>query len=337
MQPRRVGLVGASGYTGRELTHLLERHDGLEPAFLTSRGWAGSTVRDRLGPSGRLEDLRYITEEAALERAGEVEVVLLATPPEASRQLVPRFLERSVRVIDLSNAYRVDPDIPAVYGLPELFRRDVPAASLVANPGCYPTAAALALAPFFVRGLIEDTRIIVDAASGVSGAGQTTDAAFTLMEMTGDFRAYKVLRHQHTPEIAQILSRAANRAVPVTFTPHLLPVPRGILATCYATLSAPLTSAAARAVLSEAYSGERFVSVAASADEVSLRQVVGTNLCLLGASCAEAGGEAGDQLVVVAAIDNLLKGAAGQAMQNVNLLLGLAETAGLTGLRRTLG
>jgi N-acetyl-gamma-glutamyl-phosphate reductase len=240
------------------------------------------------------------------------------------------LLAKGSRVVDLSNAYRLSPDIPATYGLPELFRADIPAAKLIANPGCYPTAAALSLAPFIKAGVLTNHRIIVDAASGVSGAGRAVSEAYTLMEMTGDYRAYKVLRHQHTPEITQTLTRVAGAPMPVTFTPHLLPIPRGILSTAYAEVNPALHDTGAHEILLAAYRDEPFVTVLPSADDVSLKQAVGTNQCVIGASCRDG------QLVVIAAIDNLVKGAAGQAVQNLNLLLGLDETTGLDGLRRTL-
>jgi len=272
----------------------------------------------------------YVSEAQGLEH-GPVDIVFLATPPEASRTLAPAFLAKGARVIDLSNAYRHSTEVPSAYGLPELFRADVPAARLVANPGCYPTAAGLSLAPFLRDGRILGDKVIVDAASGVSGAGRAVSEAYTLMELSGDFRAYKVLRHQHTPEIAQTFARAAARSLRVTFTPHLLPIQRGILSTTYADVEDGLDDVWARNLLTAAYADEPFVTVVPSADDVSLKQVVGTNQCVLGASCRDG------QLVVVAAIDNLVKGAAGQAVQNLNLLLGLPETTGLDGLRRTLG
>lgn len=326
----RAGVVGASGYTGRELTRLLERHPGIDVSFLTSDRWADTTVHKQLGPSGRLDRLSYVTEAQGLAHDA-ASVVFLATPPEASRELAPAFLAKGSRVVDLSNAYRLSPDIPAVYGLPELFRADIPNARLIANPGCYPTAAGLSLAPFFRAGVVRGEKVIVDAASGVSGAGRAVSEAFTLMELAGDFRAYKTLRHQHTPEIAQTFSRVANGAVRVTFTPHLLPVQRGILSTAYADVDPSLDDRRAHEILVSAYENEPFVTVRPTADDVALKLAVGTNQCVVGASCRDG------QLVVIAAIDNLVKGAAGQAVQNLNLLLGLPETTGLDGLRRTLG
>jgi N-acetyl-gamma-glutamyl-phosphate reductase len=302
-------------------------------AFLTSDRWADTTVHTQLGPSGKLASLRYSTEKAALALPPDqrADVVFLATPPEASKELAPRLLDQGCRVIDLSNAYRVNPEIPSVYGLPELFRSEIADAKLLANPGCYPTAASLALAPFFARKLASPSRVIVDAASGVSGAGRAVSEAYTLMEMTGDFRAYKVLRHQHTPELVQTFGKVFGAPVDVTFTPHLLPIPRGILATCYAAVDRSLDQQAAYEVLVAAYAREPFVTVVKSADDFYLKQSVGTNHCVVGASCQDG------TLVVIAAIDNLIKGAAGQAVQNLNLMLGLPETTGLEGLRRMYG
>jgi N-acetyl-gamma-glutamyl-phosphate reductase len=244
----------------------------------------------------------------------------------------------SVRVIDLSGAFRLrapalypahygfvhaHPALlgDAVYGLPELHREHLRGARLVANPGCYATVIQLALAPLF--GLLAPGRIIVDAASGVTGAGRRATEEMSFAEVAGDYRAYRVLRHQHTPEIEQGLGDAK-----VTFVPHLLPIQRGILATCHVQLTPRTSAREIAAAFEEAYGREPFVAVAPSCEHVTLHSVVGTNRCQIGYAAGETG-----ELVVIAAIDNLVKGAAGQAVQNLNLVLGLPETTGLLGLR----
>jgi N-acetyl-gamma-glutamyl-phosphate reductase len=355
-----VGIIGASGYAGIEATRLLAQHPRVELRLLSSDRWQDEPVEKRLGPldrldapSGKLAKLRYASMERAPELARECAVVLLATPAEASLQLAPLLLQHNVRVIDLSGAYRLrdartfqaayklehpNPELleEAVYGLPELLPQAAArlrGARLVANPGCYPTAAALALAPLLEAGLLADEPLVVDAASGTTGAGRKASEDFSFSELHDDFRAYRVLRHQHTPEIAQTLSRAvAGRSVPLTFTPHLLPVRRGILATCYGHLAKGRTAAELQQVLLHKYAGAPFVQLAAHPDEVRLSAVVGTNRCQLAVAC---GGEPFDpgRVVVVAAIDNLVKGAAGQAVQNLNLCLGFDETCGLGTLR----
>jgi N-acetyl-gamma-glutamyl-phosphate reductase len=220
----------------------------------------------------------------------------------------------------------------AVYGLPELFRQQVRGATLVANPGCYATAAALALAPLLSAGVLEAGSLVVDAASGTTGAGRKGSEEMSFTEVDEDFRAYRVLKHQHTPEIAQTLSRVAGRAVPLTFTAHLLPLKRGIPCTAYGRLAPGATLADLKAAYANGYTGEPFVSLAPSPEAVGLKAVVGTNRCVVGVA-ADAGGLDPGRVVVVSAIDNLVKGAAGQAVQNLNLLCGWEEGAGLSTLR----
>lgn len=339
-----VGLVGASGYAGMEATRILAAHPELELRFATSDRWVGETVSHRTGVMGRTGDLRYVAPDEAETLASGCKAVLLATPAEVSVALAPRLVAAGVKVVDLSGAFRLqDPaaygawygfDHPApallptaVYGLTEVFRARIREASLIANPGCYPTAATLPLAPLLRQGLIDPQMIIINAASGVTGAGRKATEAYGFCEIDGDFRAYRVLRHQHTPEISQTLEGVAGTAVPVTFTPHLLPIKRGILCTTFAALRPGATAKAVADALKDVYADEPFVSVASSADDVSLKQVVGTNRCHLGVSSE------GSRLVIVSAIDNLVKGAAGQAVQNLNVLFGLDETAGLSSMR----
>ncbi len=344
MQGHAVGIVGASGYAGMEATRLLAAHRGVVLRFLTSDRWEGETAGAKLGISGAAAALRYAPLARSEELAAECEAVLLATPATASVVLVPRLLERGVRVVDFSGAFRLAeplhypayygfvhprPDLlaQAAYGLPELFRSQIRGARLVANPGCYATAAALALAPLAKRDLIEGD-VVVDAASGVTGAGRTGREDLAFAEVDGDFRAYKVLRHPHTPEIAQTTDRCGLRSVHVTFTAHLLPVRRGILATAYGRLRPGAGPEAVADAMRNAYGAEPFVVVRASPEEVGINAVAGTNRCDLGAAAGEDG-----RVIVVAALDNLVKGAAGQAVQNLNLVLGLPEAAGMYGLR----
>ncbi len=345
----QVGVIGASGYSGIEATRILGYHPHAELAVVTSDRYAGDTVEKRVGPAGRASKLRYAPLEASLSACKGLGAVLLCTPHEVSARLAPELLREGCRVIDLSGAFRLrDPAlypahyklvhpapsllVDAVYGLPELFRKDLPGAKLVANPGCYPTAAALALAPLLEAGLLSLEGLVIDAASGTSGAGRKGGEEQSFAEVDQDFRAYKVLGHQHTPEIAQTLIRAAGRPVPLTFTAHLLPARRGILATCYARLFPDTDPASLHAALLHKYADSPFVQVVESPDEVSLKRVVGTNRCQVAVACTPTGFDPG-RVVVISAIDNLVKGAAGQAVQNLNLALGWSESAGLDTLR----
>ncbi len=331
---RRIALIGASGYTGIELTRLLANHPFVELAVASSDRWVGQSLEAKVGVASAL---RYVGLEDAIAQSESCEVVLLATPAEASHELVPRLLAAGRRVIDLSGAYRLrDASLyprfykyehqhagllaEAVYGLPELGRDGIAAARLVTNPGCYATAIQLALAPLVRDAHVAAKRVIVDAMSGVTGAGRKGTEDYSFTEIAGDLRAYRTLKHQHTPEIEQQLGASLR------FVPHLLPVARGILATCHVDLPA----GAKASHVADAFAGYRrepFLVLAASADDVALKDVVGTNRCRIGWTVED------DHLVVTSAIDNLVKGAAGQAVQNLNLMLGVAETTALANLR----
>ncbi len=334
MQRLPVAILGASGYAGVELTRILAAHPGVELAVAGSDRWASDSVERWTGVGG---GLRYLAPDLALAEATGCAAVLLATPAEVSHATVPRLRANKVnKVIDLSGAFRLrDPAAytahygfahqhasllaEAVYGLPELGRGQLAGARLIANPGCYATAIQLALAP--LAGLVTG-RLVVDAVSGVTGAGRKATEDMSFAEVSGDVRAYRVLRHQHTPEIEQQLAR------PVTFVAHLVPIARGILATCHAQLAPGIAPAAVAEAYERAYAQEPFISLAPKADAVAIHDVVGTNRCRIGHTIGADGA-----VVVIAAIDNLVKGAAGQAVQNLNLALGLPETTGLTTLR----
>jgi len=358
----KVAIFGASGYSGVEATRILAGHASFELTLATSDRWEGELLEARLGHLGGAGALRYAAHPAdgagAALAAKGCAAALLCTPAETSLELAPALVAAGIQVVDLSGAfrlrdaavfaaaYRLTQDAPAaalqaeaVYGMPELgadTRASIAKARLVANPGCYPTAAALALAPLFEAGLLAEEPIVVDAASGTTGAGRKATEEMSFSEVADEFRAYRVLRHQHTPEIAQTLAGAARRAVPLTFTPHLLPVRRGILATAYARLAPGRTPAELKAALLHKYAGEPFVQLAGSPDQVSLRAVVGTNQVQIAVDCGGAAlgpGSDPNRVVVISAIDNLLKGAAGQAIQNLNLMCGLPESQGLLALR----
>lgn len=337
MQTIRVGIIGASGYSGLELTKLLGRHPGVALSFATSDRWVGQPVAERTGTHA---SQNYVSVEVGLEQAEGCQVVFLATPAESSLELAPKLLARGAVVIDLAGSFRLKdlslyppfykfehpaPELVsrATYGLPELFREDFKAVQLVANPGCYATAAALSVAPLLKAGLIEVSSVVINAASGVSGAGRKVSEDFTFMEVEGDFRAYRTLNHQHVPEIRQTLSRVAGTDVTVVFTPHLLPMKRGILSTAVARLRGGVTQGQVAEAFQASYAKEPLITLLKGADQVRIADVAHTARALIGATSD------GHHVVSVCAIDNLLKGAASQAVQNMNLRFGFRETEGL--------
>ncbi|HWH33982.1 MAG TPA: N-acetyl-gamma-glutamyl-phosphate reductase [Acidimicrobiales bacterium] len=330
----KVGIVGASGFAGAELLRLCSAHPELEVAWASASTQAGIPVAE-LYPNlaGAVGDQAFTRFEPAL--ADGLDLVFLALPHGASAALVPDLRGRVPVVVDLAADFRLrDPAAyeqwyggphPApellgdfAYGLPELFRPALVGARAVAVPGCYPTAAALALAPLVRAGAVEASGIIVDAASGVSGAGRAAKASTTFCTVDEDFRAYGLVGHRHTPEIEQATGAS------VLFTPHLAPMNRGILATCYARPVAPTTTDGVLAVLRDAYAGERFVVVGEASP--STKATAGSNAAHLTARVDPRTG----WVVVLCALDNLGKGAAGQAVQCANLALGFDEGTGLS-------
>ena len=331
----KVGIAGASGYTGVELLRLLSAHPQFEVGVATAHSHAGLPVGGHT-PSLRaaFPDLDY--DETSVAAFDGLDLVFCALPHGESQKFVPELRGRVGRIVDLAADFRLkDPSLypqwygeehaapdlldGAAYGLPELFRDELPGATLVAAAGCYPTAAGLALAPLLRRGLVEAHGIVVDAASGVSGAGRGPKDSLHFGTVDEDFTAYGLLTHRHTPEMEQILGAQ------VLFTPHLAPMVRGILATCYARPagSATLTTDAVMGVLHEAYDGEPFVLV--TEDPPSTKATAGSNVAHV---TARVDGRTG-WVVALCALDNLVKGASGQAIQCANAALGLPETTGL--------
>jgi N-acetyl-gamma-glutamyl-phosphate reductase len=329
----RAAVAGASGYAGGELLRLLLAHPGLEIGPLAAGSSAGLPVTDLHPQLPALADRTFgPTDPAAL---AESDVVFLALPHGESGPLVAQ-LPPELPVVDLGADFRLG-DAEAwqrfygtpyaghwPYGLPELFRDDLRGATRIANPGCYPTSVALALAPLLTAGLVDPADLVVVAASGTSGAGRAAKPNLLGTEVMGDLSAYKVGAHQHGPEIRQTLSRVAGADVTLSFTPVLAPMPRGILATCTARTTA--TEADLRAALVEQYDDEPFVHVLPAGRWPHTAATAGSNACHLQVTVDADAGRA----VVVSAIDNLGKGAAGQAVQCANLALGLDETAGLS-------
>jgi N-acetyl-gamma-glutamyl-phosphate reductase len=339
MHTTTVAVIGASGYSGLELTRILARHPNVRVTAVTSDRWAGEQVSARLPLDGPVGALAYLP--LADSHAVDAGLAFLATPAEVSLELAPRLLARGVKVVDLSGAFRLlDPAaykpwygfehtaVPllaeARYGLPELDRARLPGARLVTNPGCYATSIALALSPLLKSGLVSPDGVTVTGLSGVSGAGRKASEDFSFCEVDEDLRAYRLGKHQHVPEIEQTVARYAGACGPISFTPVLVPMKRGILSTCVLRASPGVQAADLTAALARAYAGEPFVR-AMAADRVQVKDVVRTNRCHLGVALDARAGVA----VVTSAIDNLVKGAAGQAVQAMNAALGWPETTGL--------
>jgi N-acetyl-gamma-glutamyl-phosphate reductase len=334
-----VGIIGASGYTGAELLRLCASHPRFEAKLATGDSQAGARVSD-LYPSlaGAYGDTVFERYDPAV--VDGLDLVFLGLPHGESQAIVPDLTGRVGCVVDLAADFRLSdpalypewygeahtqPDLLTAfaYGLPELFRDSLRGASLVAAPGCYVTAAALALAPLLRAGVVEPTGIVVDAASGVSGAGRAPKATTTFCTVDEDFIAYGLLGHRHTPEIEQTLTNVAGQSVQVLFTPHLAPMNRGILATCYARPAAPTTTADLLGLLREAWAGEPFVVV--TDGPPSTKATLGSNSVHVTAVADPRTG----WVVALAALDNLVKGASGQAVQCANLMTGQPEAAGL--------
>ncbi|GAC1445200.1 MAG: N-acetyl-gamma-glutamyl-phosphate reductase [Mycobacteriales bacterium] len=328
-----AAVAGGSGYAGGELLRLLLAHPDLDLGPVAAGSSAGRAITDLHPQLPQLAD--RVFSATAPATLAESDVVFLALPHGESAAIAAA-LPVDLPVVDLGADHRLA-DAGAwarfygtpyagqwPYGLPELFRMDLHGARRVAAPGCYPTAVSLALAPLLARGLVDGSDVVVVASSGTSGAGRTAKAGLLGSEVMGDLSAYKVAAHQHTPEMRQTLSRVSGAAVSLSFTPVLAPMPRGILATCTARTTA--TAAQLRAALVEQYASEPFVHVLAEGRWPHTAATVGSNSCQLQVSVDEDAGRA----VVVSAIDNLGKGAAGQALQCANLVLGLPEAAGLS-------
>lgn len=339
-----VAIVGASGYTGLELIRLLDRHPEVTITSVTSEQSAGKPISD-LFPTlrGRCDLLLEPLDPPTI--AAKAELIFTALPHQAAMAVVPAFLEAGRKVIDLSADYRLhDPTVysawyethknpellqAAVYGLPELRRETIRSACLVANPGCYPTSIILGLKPLLDAGLINPASIIADSGSGVSGAGRAAKVDSLYCEVNEGFKAYGVGGlHRHTPEIEQELSELAGQPVTITFTPHLVPMDRGILSTIYATPTRAVTTDELVALYAVAYRDEPFVRPLGKGQLPSTAFVRGSNFCDIGVTVDSRT----NRVIVVSAIDNLVKGASGQAIQNMNLLCGFPETQGLEGL-----
>lgn len=333
-----AGVVGGTGYTGIELLRLLVMHPQVELKCVTSRSEAGTRVADMFPNLREHTDIEFTEpDEKAL---GSCDIVFFATPNGTAMTMVPALLDQGARIIDLAADFRLKDEAEwehwygikhactdvlaeAVYGLPELNRNAIKQAKVVANPGCYPTAVTLGFLPLIENGLIEDQHLVADAKSGVSGAGRGASVATLLCESSESFKPYAVDGHRHLPEICQTLSIVAGHDVGLTFVPHLLPMIRGIEASLYAVLKTGDVDL--HALYRTRYESEPFVDVLPVGTMPETRTVRGVNMCRLSVFQPQGG----DTVVVSSVIDNLVKGAAGQAVQNMNIMFGLAEETGL--------
>ena len=333
----KVGIVGGTGYTGVELLRLLALHPQVELRTITSRAEAGTPV-SKMFPSlrGYLDISFSHPESAHLEQC---DVVFFATPNGIAMQQARALLDAGVRVVDLAADFRIKdvkvwekwygmshacPELieQAVYGLPEINRETIKLARLVANPGCYPTAVQLGFIPLIEAGLVDCGSLIADAKSAVSGGGRKAEVGFLLAEAADNFKAYGVAGHRHLPEIRQGLAQVAQKPVGLTFVPHLTPMIRGIHATLYARLE---SNADLQDLFEQRYANEPFVDVMPAGSQPETRSVRGSNCCRI----AVYRPQDGDTVVVLSVIDNLVKGAAGQAIHNMNIMFGLPETTAL--------
>ncbi|OGV76491.1 MAG: N-acetyl-gamma-glutamyl-phosphate reductase [Methylotenera sp. RIFCSPLOWO2_02_FULL_45_14] len=333
----KVGIVGGTGYTGVELLRLLSVHPNVTLTAITSRGDAGSAVADMFPSLRGYIDLAF--SDPAQANLSECDVVFFATPNGIAMQQTRDLLAKGVRVIDLAADFRIK-DIPtwekwyamthacpdlvaqAVYGLPEMNREAIKTAQLVANPGCYPTAVQLGFMPLLEAGVVDASYLIADAKSGVSGAGRKAEVHSLFSEAADNFKAYGVNGHRHLPEISQGLTSMAKSKVGFTFVPHLTPLIRGIHATLYAKL---VKSIDLQALFETRYANERFVDVLPKGAHPETRSVRGSNICRIAVHQPQNS----DIVVILSVIDNLVKGAAGQAVQNMNIMFSLPENAGL--------
>lgn len=340
---KNISILGATGYVGLELTRLLSAHPEVRIAHLVSSTAAGQSLGN-IYPSLQSIKLPQLESLDMETVSADSDMVFTALPHGESQQAVAALREQGARVIDMSGDFRYDdpfiyaawysrhdyPDLlsESVYGMPELYRMYLGKADLIGNPGCYTTASILALAPLVESGVIDTSTIIIDAKSGASGAGRKPSQALHFCEVEGDAKAYAVGTHRHTSEIEQELSKLARQDVTVSFTPHLLPIKRGILATSYAKLAPGQDGNSIREIYAEAYDAEPFVQVYEQGQLPQLKHVVGSNRLAVGFTVDLRT----QRIVVVSCLDNLIKGAAGQAVQNFNIRFGFDERAGLESL-----
>ncbi len=336
----QVGIVGGTGYTGVELLRNLASHPSVEVTMITSRSEDGVAVADMYPNLRGIYDLQFSVPN--IEQLKTCDVVFFATPHGVAMSMAKALIEHGVKVIDLAADFRIedlalwekwygmthtgaDLMTDVVYGLPEYYRSRIKEAKIIANPGCYPTSILLGILPLLKAGLVETTSIIADGKSGVSGAGKGANVAMLGAEMSESFKAYGVNGHRHQPEMVEKMNEVTGTSVDLTFVPHLIPMVRGMESTIYATLKQDTSQEAIQALYEETYASEPFVDVMPAGSLPETRMVKGSNMCRMAIYRPAGGG----RIVITSVIDNLVKGAAGQAIQNMNILFGLDERLGL--------
>lgn len=336
----RAAIAGATGYAGAELVRILLGHPDVTITALTSRTFTGMAFSKVFPAFAGVADMacEALTVESLCEKA---DVIFLALPHKLPMAIVPELIKNGKRVVDLSADFRFQnaaeyeahyqphtaKDIlkQAVYGLSEVYTEQIKAASIIGNPGCYPTSVLLPLIPLLRKNLLDTATVIADSKSGVSGAGRSPSLTAHYCEVAESFKAYKAASHRHNPEMDEFLSKEAGHDVHITFVPHLIPMSRGMLTTTYASLNKTASSGDIRECISEFYHGRRFVRLCPEGSLPNTLHVRGTNYCDIGVKIDERG----KRLILISAIDNLVKGASGQAVQNMNLMLGFDEASGL--------
>jgi len=339
----RVAIIGASGYTGQELIRLLLRHPGVEITALTSRRFNGVRASEVFPVFAGETDIKFIhpSTEAICDLS---DFVFSCLPHKAAMDIVPQFMEKGKKTVDLSADYRFNdhevyerwyckhtsPSLlkDAVYGLPEFYRAEIRKATLVANPGCYPTSVIFGLAPLLKNKMIDLKSIVVDAKSGTSGAGRTVATEYLFCEVNEGLKAYKIGQHRHTPEMEQELSLLAGEEIIISFTPHLIPTNRGMLSTIYSKSLKDISTSELIRIYTDFYQKERFVRVYREGNFPNISFVKGTNFCDIGIQFDPRT----KRIIVISVIDNLVKGASGQAVQNMNIMSGFPEDSGIDSL-----
>lgn len=337
----KVSIVGATGYTGEELLRILSGHPEAEVIYLTSESQTGGSIFSAYPHLKHFYDNKLVSIDNIQEIAEQSDAIFIGLPHGHAMEVGKKVLPYGKKIIDLGADYRFTDhkvyeqwykvththiEAKAVYGLPEIYRQDIKQADIIGNPGCYTTASILALAPLVKYDLIELDTIIIDAKSGISGAGRGLKLNSHFSEAFENMQAYNIGGHRHTPEIEQVLSDVAKAAITLSFSPHLMPIARGILSTCYAKLKSNIKPEQVTEAFESMYAGEYFVRLFGLGGYPATKNTRGSNFCDLGWHIDPRTG----RVVVVSAIDNLVKGAAGQAVQNLNIVFGLPENTGLT-------
>ena len=337
----KIGVAGATGYTGFELLRLLTNHPDAEIVFLTSETYQGEEISKVFPSISGFIDTKLSSIESV--SSDTCDIVFLALPHTTSMEKVPDFLKGGTKVIDLSADYRLkDPAVfkewysvphqqpallkDAVYGLPEIHREKIKPARLVANPGCYPTSITLALAPVVTEDWVDLSSIVADSKSGISGAGRKASLATQFSEVNGGISAYNIAVHRHTPEIEQELSTLSKTDIQISFSPHLIPMTRGMLSTVYINLKKDMSTEDLLEYFKNFYTGEPFIRILPLGEYANTHFTVSSNFCDIGVQVDIRNRRA----IITSAIDNLIKGASGQAIQNMNLMLGISEKSGLS-------